>query len=77
MKDLKAEMQTRNSLNVISETKPDKKPTKMPALVSFHARTLSRHVSNLNQSEELEWRTIRAGSVAPHAGAIALRELQN
>ena len=74
MKDLKAEMyqmkqnQTRNSLNITTETKPGKKPTKMIVCLQNISRTGTIHPGIFLG------RTLWADSVSPRATTIASRE---
>ena len=74
MKDLKAEMyqmkqnQTRNLLNITSETKPGKKPTKMSVCLQNISRTGTIHPRIFLE------RTLWADSLSPRATTIASRE---
>ena len=74
MKDLNAEMyqmkqnQTRNLLSITSETKPDKKLTKMTVCLQNISRTGTIHPGIFHG------RTLWADSVSPRATTIASRE---
>ena len=74
MNDMKAEMlqmkqnQTRNSLNITSETKPGKEPTKMTVCLQNISLTGTIYLGIFFG------RTLWADSVSPHVTTIASRE---
>ena len=70
MNDLKAKMyqmkqnQMRNSPNITSETKPDKKPTKMSACIqALWAENVALHVGTITSREQFKPIRIRENLV--------------